>query len=836
MIRRPSILAVAVLAAAGTLPAPAHAASLITESFDALTGSLSTRVDETGIPADLKGFTHTPPPGWSVDLAPGMPKGVTEWQGWSFTTLPFWTAAEGQGRDGFTRSSGVFAVADPDEWDDKDSPASKGPYDSALTSKPIDLPAGKDKVHLGFASHYRQESPQRAQVTVSFDGGAPVKVLSLGPDATDANKGGDAVNEFYSLPVGVPPGARTMKVAWRLYDARNNWYWAIDDVKVADEPIPIPPKPEPPSEVPDGPDGTKTDKVLVLGLDGTMIDKVRAAEAPNLQALMRTGLTAPSSLYTAPMAQTSSGPGWSTIATGVWPDKHGVKDNSFAGKNYDAYPDFLTRLEQKDPAFSTFAVSSWDPITSAGGGGPIYSGKADVRLTAGPDYDEGTTRKAAKYIRDNSPDATFVQLDNIDGAGHSKGPDSPEYMAAIKTVDGQVGRILDAVRSRPSYAQENWLIMVTADHGHKTGGGHGGSDPRERETFVIAQARGIQAGSTRTGVRLVDLAATALQHEGVAIDPAWRLDGRPLRTASADPFDTVRPKLTDRADETGIPAGIKGFTHSAPAGWSIDNRAMGTGGVTEWRGWSFTTDQFWTRAERDQRRETFVRGRDVIAVADSDEWADAAHTGGFDSTLVSPAYPVYEGGTLDLHYATHYRADPGQRAEVSVSFDGGAPIVVKRHIADAQAGNESVTADVPAGAKTAQVRFRYAATGDNWFWALDEVQVGSRPGNGVVVSKLTASSSPVGASKAWRASAIVTVTDLTGRPVRDVLVKGAWNRGGKPAPLPGLCLTRSDGTCELNRITLTTDTASLEVTSLRHSTLPYFREGDVIRTVTVRRP
>src|SRR5690242_19479587 len=66
------------------------------------------------------------------------------------------------------------------------------------------------------------------------------------------------------------------------------------------------------------------------------------------------------------------------------------------------------------------------------------------------------------------------------------------------------------------------------------------------------------------------------------------------------------------------------------AGWEI-----ASDGVTEWRGWCFATDEFWTNSERGQGRETNVRAGNVFAVADSDEWDDKAHDAGqFDSTLV----------------------------------------------------------------------------------------------------------------------------------------------------------------------------------------------------------
>src|SRR5690606_23334250 len=57
-------------------------------------------------------------------------------------------------------------------------------------------------------------------------------------------------------------------------------------------------------------------------------------------------------------ARTDSGPGWSSIASAVWPDKHGVVDNGFAGAQFAKYPDFLTRAQAARPDLSTAAFFS----------------------------------------------------------------------------------------------------------------------------------------------------------------------------------------------------------------------------------------------------------------------------------------------------------------------------------------------------------------------------------------------------------------------------------------------------------------------------------------------
>ncbi|MEU6342294.1 alkaline phosphatase family protein [Streptomyces sp. NPDC046977] len=472
------------------------------------------------------------------------------------------------------------------------------------------------------------------------------------------------------------------------------------------------------------PNGTSADKVLVIGMDGLRHDRIDAAKAPNLKSLMANGTYGLSLLYASPMAATSSGPGWSTISTGVWPDKHGVKDNTFAGKNYTRYPGFLARLAQVRPQLSTYAAVDWKPldtegtVTAGADGKNVYDGDAEGY----PLHDAHIADDAERVLRDQNPDVAFVYFGNTDVVAHAVGAASPKYLDAIAVQDGYVGRLLAAVRARPTYASERWTVIVATDHGHLDAGGHGGSTVEERRTFVLAQGPGIAAGARPADTRLVDVAATVFKQLGIVPDPAWGLDGKPVQERSTDPFDALLPALGGRVDETGIPASVLGFTHTAPSGWSVVNNAMGTGGVTEWRGWSFATDEFWSRAQRDQWRELNVRSRGVFAVADSDEWDDTSHSGGYDSTLVTPAYAVTGRSSVTLSFTTFYRQEGAQTAQILASFNGGTPTAVKSYTSDVVSQPQSVTVAVPAGASGVSFRFRYTGA-NNWYWVIDGVKV-----------------------------------------------------------------------------------------------------------------
>jgi predicted AlkP superfamily pyrophosphatase or phosphodiesterase len=266
-------------------------------------------------------------------------------------------------------------------------------------------------------------------------------------------------------------------------------------------------------------------KALVIGVDGLRWDRVDKDNAPRLRTLQTKGLFAPSLLNVDSGTRTDSGPGWSTIATGVWPDKHGVLDNSFATARYGQYPDFLTRLKRADPARTTLAAVDWPPLAEMG----TFGKQIDTVVVGDGEThgyrveDERMTAAAIEGLRRS--DASFVYLGCVDIAGHRTGALSTEYSQAIAAADRLIGELLDAIESRRTYLPEEWLIVVTTDHGHRDEGDHGGYTEAERATFILATGPGNAPGR-RDDTTLVDLAATVLHHFGVPIPS--ELDGTPL--------------------------------------------------------------------------------------------------------------------------------------------------------------------------------------------------------------------------------------------------------------------------------------------------------------------
>lgn len=270
-------------------------------------------------------------------------------------------------------------------------------------------------------------------------------------------------------------------------------------------------------------------KVLLIGLDGVRVDILNQATTPNLDAMIATGAFSDQAQTRTP---TVSGPGWSSMLTGVWPEKHGVRSNNFQGNNYAQFPDFLTRLESVDPTFSTFAVVDWPPLGSEDSGGPLISDMVDRLVLIdgeemGYDVADALSLEAAlNELSDGDPDAAFVYLGYIDIAGHETNSLADEYRESIETADEQVGRLLDAVRHRETFENEEWLVLVATDHGRTDAGGHGGGSEMETTIFFLACGPTVVPGRISEAPNIVDVAVTALTHLGVTIDPGWQLDGR----------------------------------------------------------------------------------------------------------------------------------------------------------------------------------------------------------------------------------------------------------------------------------------------------------------------
>lgn len=248
------------LAGAAAFFAPIEASAQITifsEDFESLTPKLQKPIFEVnnggGIWANLNTWTHTPPFGWTVD-ASGVPLSqapvAEEWRGWSFARKDFWVSVAGdQNRSLFTLGQGIVAIADPDEYDDgapSGVPGIPGNdyYDTFMRTPAISLAnITGSTVTLTFDSSWRpegfddgdppQNNNQTAVIRASFDGGTTfTEILRWDSDVLGNFFHPDSENETINVPITIPVGAQSLILDFGMELARNDWWWAVDNIRV----------------------------------------------------------------------------------------------------------------------------------------------------------------------------------------------------------------------------------------------------------------------------------------------------------------------------------------------------------------------------------------------------------------------------------------------------------------------------------------------------------------------------------------------------------------------------------------------------------------------------
>ena len=276
-------------------------------------------------------------------------------------------------------------------------------------------------------------------------------------------------------------------------------------------------------------------RVLVIGIDGTRPDALATAKTPALDALIANGAFADNTRILGTRYRkndTVSGPGWSSFLTGVWADKHGVNDNGFKDHKLSDYPHFFARIKSQFPDAVTGSFVDWEPIDKF-----IVSGATTRKVYpahGADDYaakDAQIANDAKDFLANQDPHATMVYFGATDETGHRDGfhPSVETYVQAIEQVDQYIGSLMTTIKARPNFEKENWLVLVSTDHGGQ-GTGHGGGHdvPAIYTTFLVVSGKAAVKGKIGQSTYVVDLPVTALKHLGVPLDSKWNLDGVPV--------------------------------------------------------------------------------------------------------------------------------------------------------------------------------------------------------------------------------------------------------------------------------------------------------------------
>ena len=287
--------------------------------------------------------------------------------------------------------------------------------------------------------------------------------------------------------------------------------------------------------------GATSRNVVIILLDGIPADVIERVPTPMLDEIAAMGgytrAHVGGELRGASETPTVSAPGYMSLLTGTWANKHNVRGNSDQSPNYD-YWNIFRVVETVQPHRRTALFSTWTDNRTVliGLGRP---GAGDFQIDHVVDgfeldtiafphdrqsqyilaIDERVSLEAAAHIAAVGPDLSWVYLQHTDDMGHAHG-DSERFHEAVRQADAQVGRIWRAVQQRQALG-EDWMIVVTTDHGRDpiTGKGHGRQTERERTTWIVTNRAELNERFTRGTPAIVDIAPSILQHLGVVVPP-----------------------------------------------------------------------------------------------------------------------------------------------------------------------------------------------------------------------------------------------------------------------------------------------------------------------------
>lgn len=243
---------------------------------------------------------------------------------------------------------------------------------------------------------------------------------------------------------------------------------------------------------------SKTPKALIMGFDGARADSmnylVKSKKDKFCGKLFYSQYSAVNMLKTEgglylsyaggeinDPQETSTAQGWTAILNGKWGNENGVKKHVTLSEKT---PTVLRELANKDKK-SVFLAQWPDHFTITYKKEISISEEEKIPLDfIKYETDEELAKGFSEKINGDT-DCIFGIFEAPDYNGHTYGFGSNEYryVTSVCNLDRIAYNLIEQVKNRPEYPQEDWLIMITSDHGGH-GRGHGSQKNTDRITFI----------------------------------------------------------------------------------------------------------------------------------------------------------------------------------------------------------------------------------------------------------------------------------------------------------------------------------------------------------------
>ena len=254
--------------------------------------------------------------------------------------------------------------------------------------------------------------------------------------------------------------------------------------------------------------------VIVIGIDGAGTF-FQNTPTPNIDRIFANDHSAIS--YSVRTEDPSmSAQNWASMLHGVSDDYHGIY-NEFAYVNecssLPSYPSVFKVIRENNPEAKIGAFSNWFAINTG-----IIENGIGVDKIHGMD-DASITAEVVKYVKENSPQFVFVQMDEADAAGHNYGFGLQQQLDKITQLDEYVGQIYRAYEEQGIL--DKTLFIVTSDHGGTAACTHGGMSENEINVMFAATGKTVTSG-TIGDMAVRDTAAVILHALGCVIPNVYQ--------------------------------------------------------------------------------------------------------------------------------------------------------------------------------------------------------------------------------------------------------------------------------------------------------------------------
>lgn len=251
--------------------------------------------------------------------------------------------------------------------------------------------------------------------------------------------------------------------------------------------------------------------VVIIGIDG-MGNFNKDTDTPRMDEIFGKGAQ---NFYAYSLYPTISAQNWGAMLLGTDPEIHGLTNSVVGSVEYDnkELPSLFTTVRKAYPDSLLCSYCNWNPINYG-----IIEHNVGVEMDTA-ENDEILVGKIEECIS-RKPKLLFIQLDDVDGAGHGHVYGQPGHLNQIKITDGYVGRIYDAY-VKAGIAEETLFICI-ADHGGFEHG-HGGYTDGEKYIYFAVAGKTVKTGDMGTA-QTKDISAIALYALGID-RPDFKVNG-----------------------------------------------------------------------------------------------------------------------------------------------------------------------------------------------------------------------------------------------------------------------------------------------------------------------